>query len=121
MPGLYLLALLVSLCGVGLLDRRFELAFWRDRRTTVVATLLGTAFFLVWDAVGIATGVFVKGDGASLLGIDLAPHLPVEEPVFLLFLSYLTLVVYGGARRRHELRRSHEHPRDDARGSDAAP
>lgn len=120
MPGLYLLALLVSLCGVGLLDRRFRLAFWRNRRTTVIAALLGTAFFLVWDAVGIATGVFVKGDSASLLGIDLAPHLPVEEPVFLLFLSYLALVVYGGARRRHELSRSHEDRRDDGRG-DAAP
>ncbi|RAZ34696.1 lycopene cyclase domain-containing protein [Microbacterium sp. SMR1] len=102
MPGLYLLALLVSLCGVGLLDRRFRLAFWRDRRRTVIASVLGTAFFLLWDAVGIATGVFVKGDSPALLGVDLAPHLPLEEPVFLLFLSYLALVAYGGARRRHE-------------------
>ncbi|MFS0714757.1 lycopene cyclase domain-containing protein [Microbacterium sp. 2P01SA-2] len=115
MPGSYLIALLVSLCGVGLLDRRFRLAFWRDRRRTVVASLVGTAFFLLWDAVGIATGVFVKGGSSSLLGIDLAPHLPLEEPIFLLFLSYLALVVYGGARRWRERR----HP--EGRRTDAAP
>ncbi|MDD7929954.1 lycopene cyclase domain-containing protein [Microbacterium thalli] len=104
MPGLYLLALLASLVGVGLLDRRFGLALWRDRRTTVIATVIGTVFFLAWDAVGIATGVFVKGDSALLLGLDLAPHLPVEEPVFLLFLSYLALVLYGAAGRMRSRR-----------------
>ena len=77
---------------------------------TIVAALAGTVFFLVWDAVGIATGVFVKGGSASLLGIDLAPHLPLEEPVFLLFLSYLALVAYGGARRWHEERRTDAAP-----------
>ncbi|SDQ14664.1 lycopene cyclase domain-containing protein [Microbacterium sp. cf332] len=110
MAGLYLVALLGSLCGVGLLDRRFRLAFWRDRRRTVVASCVGAVFFLVWDAVGIATGVFVKGDSSLLLGIDLAPHLPLEEPIFLLFLSYLALVLAGAARRR-----------GDARRTDAAP
>ncbi len=109
MPGLYLLALLVSLGGVGLLDRRFGLAWWRDRRATLVASLAGTVFFLAWDAVGIATGVFVKGDSTLLLGIDLAPHLPIEEPVFLLFLSYLALVVHGAARRR-SVRREEDAP-----------
>ncbi|KAA9087349.1 lycopene cyclase domain-containing protein [Microbacterium radiodurans] len=100
MPGLYLLALVVSIGGVALLDRRFRLAFWRDRRSTVIATAIGTAFFLVWDAVGIATGVFVKGESTLLLGVDLAPHLPLEEPVFLAFLCYLALVCFGAASAR---------------------
>lgn len=99
MPGLYLAALLVSLAGVALTDARLKLAAWRRPRETIIAVLLGTAFFLVWDAVGIATGVFVKGDSPLLVGIDLAPHLPVEEPVFLVFLSYLALVLYGAATR----------------------
>jgi lycopene cyclase domain-containing protein len=60
---------------------------------------MGTLFFLAWDAVGIATGVFVKGDSPLLLGIDLAPHLPLEEPFFLAFLSYLGLVTWAGAMR----------------------
>lgn len=113
MPGLYLLALLISIGGVALLDRRFRLALWRDRRTTVLASLIGTAFFLAWDAVGIVTGVFVKGDSSLLIGLDLAPHLPVEEPVFLLFLCYQALVLAGAARAWSD-RRARPAPQEDA-------
>lgn len=100
MPGAYLLALLVSAAGVAALDARGRLVLWRRPRRAVLAILIGTAFFLIWDAVGIATGVFVKGDSPMLLGIDLAPHLPLEEPVFLAFLCYLALVVHAAALRR---------------------
>ena len=68
-------------------------------------------FFLAWDAVGIATGVFLKGDSPALLGIDLAPHLPLEEIFFLTFLCYLALVVWAGAER----------VLDRLQGTDAAP
>lgn len=105
MPGLYLLALLVSATGIAALDARFRLAFWAAPGRTAGAIVLGTAFFVAWDAVGIATGVFVKGDSPALLGIDLAPHLPLEEPVFLAFLCYLALVVDAAARRRVTRRR----------------
>ncbi|GAA2969788.1 lycopene cyclase domain-containing protein [Microbacterium terrae] len=99
MPGLYLVAILASAAGIAALDARWRLAAWRAPGRTAAAVAIGTAFFLVWDAVGIATGVFVKGDSPLLLGIDLAPHLPLEEPVFLAFLCYLALVAYGGAAR----------------------
>ncbi|WP_106814298.1 lycopene cyclase domain-containing protein [Microbacterium timonense] len=99
MPGLYLLAILASTAGVMLLDRRWRLAAWHRPGRTAAAVGIGTAFFLLWDAVGIVAGVFVKGDSALLLGIDLAPHLPLEEPVFLAFLSYLALVVSAAAER----------------------
>lgn len=112
MPGLYLAALLFSLAGVALTDARLKLAAWRDPRRTIVAVVLGTVFFLIWDAVGITTGVFVKGDSPLLLGIDLAPHLPLEEPVFLIFLSYLALVLYGAAMRL----RAHRAGRRPVRG-----
>lgn len=105
MPGLYLLALLVSIAGVGALDARFRLALWARPWRTAVSVGIGTGFFLVWDAVGIATGVFVKGGSPLLVGIDLAPHLPIEEPVFLAFLCYLALVVHAASlriRRRGE-------------------
>lgn len=99
MPGLYLIVILASAGGIVVVDARFSLAFWRAPVRTTTAVVLGTAFFLVWDAVGIATGVFVKGPSPLLLGIDLAPQLPLEEPVFLAFLCYLALVASAGASR----------------------
>jgi lycopene cyclase domain-containing protein len=95
MPGLYLAFLVLSTAGVALLDRRYRLALWRRRGTAAAAIALGTAFFLAWDAAGIAAGVFVKGESPLLIGWDLAPHLPVEEPVFLAFLCYLALLAHG--------------------------
>ncbi|MEV5071194.1 lycopene cyclase domain-containing protein [Microbacterium sp. LMI12-1-1.1] len=106
MPGIYLAAILASTVGVLLIDRRWRLAAWAAPGRTLAAAGIGTAFFLVWDAAGIAAGVFVKGDSALLLGIDLAPHLPLEEPFFLAFLSYLALVAWAGAQRMLERRRT---------------
>jgi lycopene cyclase domain-containing protein len=98
-PGVYLAAILASAAGIALLDRRWRLAAWDTPGRTAATVGIGTVFFLAWDAVGIATGVFVKGDSTLLLGIDLAPHLPVEEPFFLAFLCYLALVTWSGAMR----------------------
>jgi len=98
-PGLYLAAILASAAGIAMIDARWRLAAWRAPGRTAAAVGIGTGFLLAWDAVGIATGVFVKGDSALLLGIDIAPQLPLEEPFFLAFLSYLALVVWAGAER----------------------
>lgn len=99
MPGLYLLAILVSAGGIVAIDARWRLAAWTAPGRTALAVAIGTAFFLIWDAVGIATGVFVKGDSTALLGIDLAPELPIEEPFFLAFLCYLGIVAWAAAMR----------------------
>jgi len=103
-PGAYLVAILISAIGVALIDRRWRLALWRAPGRAAAAVGTGTAFFLAWDAVGIASGVFVKGDSPVFVGVDLAPHLPLEEPVFLAFLSYLALVAWAGAQRMLERR-----------------
>lgn len=110
MPGLYLIAILVSAAGIALLDRRWRLAAWESPGRTAAAVAVGTAFFLAWDAVGIATGVFVKGGSPLLIGIDLAPHLPLEEPFFLAFLCYLALVAWAGASRFLARRRGADAP-----------
>lgn len=99
MAGLYLAFLLVSFAGMLVLDWRYRLALWAAPVPSGLALVLGTLFFVVWDAVGIATGVFVRGDSPLLLGIDLAPHLPLEEPVFLAFLCHLALVTHAAAMR----------------------
>jgi lycopene cyclase domain-containing protein len=99
MGALYLAALLVSLGCMLLLDRRFRLFFWRDPLAALVVTVIGLAFFLVWDVAGIAGGIFFRGDATIATGIVLAPELPIEEPVFLLFLVVCTMVIYTGAVR----------------------
>ncbi len=99
MPGLYLLAILVSTAGIALLDWRFRLALWVARGRTLATVAIGVVFFLVWDAAGILTGVFVKGDSLLYTGIVLAPELPLEEVFFLAFLCYLALVCAAGGMR----------------------
>lgn len=94
-----LLLLLVGIACMLLLDRRFALFFWHDPAIALLVTVLGTALFLVWDVAGIAAGVFLRGDGAIASGILLAPELPLEEPVFLVFLVLCTMVVFTGSLR----------------------
>lgn len=99
MGALYLIALLLSLGCMLLLDWRFRLFFWRDAMSALVVTAVGLAFFLVWDIAGITNGIFLRGDAAIATGIVLAPELPLEEPVFLLFLVVCTMVIYTGSAR----------------------
>src|SRR4051794_6397041 len=99
MPGLYLLAILISAAGIAIIDARWRLAMWRSPASALIAVAVGTLFFLAWDAVGIATGVFLKGGSPLFIGIDLAPQLPLEEVFFLAFLCYTGLVVWAAALR----------------------
>jgi len=99
MPGLYLLAILISGAGILIIDARWRLAAFVAPVRTLAAVAIGVVFFLAWDAVGIVTRAFVKGDSDLFIGIDLAPELPLEELFFLAFLSYLGLVIYAAALR----------------------
>ena len=99
MGAVYLLALLGALGCMLLLDRRYRLFFWRDPLAALIVTAAGVALFLAWDAAGIAAGVFLRGDAAIATGILLAPELPIEEPVFLLFLVVCTMILYTGSAR----------------------
>ncbi len=90
----YLLSLIVSIGGLALLDRRYTIAFFKDKRATVL-TIFGTVvFFLLWDLLGIRLGIFFVGDSQYLSGIRLAPELPIEEVFFLILLSYVTLLTW---------------------------
>ena len=104
MPGAYLLAILVSAGGIAIIDARWRLAAWKSPGRTAAAVAIGVAFFLAWDAVGISTGVFLKGDSPLFTGVDLAPELPLEELFFLIFLCYLALVLWAAALRLVERR-----------------
>nr|WP_236571406.1 lycopene cyclase domain-containing protein [Microbacterium hydrocarbonoxydans] len=99
MGAVYLAILLATLGCMLLLDWRFRLFFWRDAVSASIVTIAGLAFFLVWDIAGIAGGIFFRGDAIVATGIVLAPELPLEEPIFLVFLVVCTMVVYTGAMR----------------------
>jgi lycopene cyclase domain-containing protein len=109
-PGAYLLAILVSAGGIAVIDARWKLAAWKSPGRTVAAVAIGVAFFLAWDFVGIATGVFLKGDSPLYTGVDLAPELPLEELFFLIFLCYLALVVWAAALRMLDRRVASRRP-----------
>lgn len=95
MSFLYLAALLVSLTGMVVLDRRFRLFFWADARRATIVLLVGVAFFVVWDLAGIGLGIFFRGDTELMTGLQLAPELPVEELFFLTLLCYLTMNLFS--------------------------
>jgi lycopene cyclase domain-containing protein len=102
---LYLVSLLIAIGAMVLLDARFRLVLWRDARRGGLVLGIGFAFFVAWDAAGIALGVFARGGSRFMTGIELAPEFTLEEVFFLLFLCYLTLVLIAGggallARRR---------------------
>ncbi|WP_448004351.1 lycopene cyclase domain-containing protein [Agromyces bauzanensis] len=100
----YLAVLLVSLGAMALIDARWRLAFWRAPGAAALAVGAGTVLLLAWDLVGIGFGVFFRGDSQWATGLVIAPDLPIEEPVFLLFLCYLSLVAVLAAERALQAR-----------------
>lgn len=111
MGALYLGALLLFSGCMLLLDWRFRLFFWKDAVSAALVTVVGFVFFLAWDVAGIAGGIFFRGEAAIATGLVLAPELPIEEPVFLLFLVLCTMVLYTGAVRLLAHRRTRLLPR----------
>lgn len=100
MTLLYLLALLIALTGMVMLDRRFRLFFWQDRRRATIVLVAGVLFFFAWDLAGVGGGIFFRGETAFMTGLQVAPEVPVEEVFFLALLCYLTMNVYGWFTRK---------------------
>ena len=91
----YLTALVFSLVGLGLIDRRHRLAlFAGEVKRTVLTVAIGVGFFLYWDVVGIAQGVFFRGAGPYQTGVLIGEELPLEEVFFLTLLCYVLLLSY---------------------------
>jgi lycopene cyclase domain-containing protein len=90
----YLVALLVPIACMAAVDRRCRLVLWADWRRTVVVLATGMAAFLVWDLVAIDQDFYRRGGSPLMTGLELAPHLPLEEVFFVGFLCYFTLVAH---------------------------
>ncbi len=99
MGVLYLSTLLASLGCMLLIDRRFRLFFWRDSVASCVVTVAVSVFLLLLFAAGIGLCIFLRGESGFATGIALAPEMPLEEPVFLVFLVVCTMIAYTGAER----------------------
>lgn len=96
---LYLALLLGCLACMAFVDHRARLLLFSDRPGRGALVLgVGTLVFLAWDVVAIEAGFYSRG-GAALTGVELLPHLPLEELFFVVFLCYVTLVLHGLALR----------------------
>jgi len=95
----YLGALLLSLGAMVLMDYRWKLFFWADARRASIVLGVGIVMFLLWDVSGILSGVFYRGDSPGMTGLEIAPDFPPEELVFITFLCYCTMVLFGIVRR----------------------
>lgn len=99
MSVLYLAAILGSTFCMGLVDRRWRLFLFDRWRAAAAITACGLAFFLAWDVVAIALGIYQRGDSPGMTGIEVAAELPIEELFFIVFLCYLTMVLHRLFRR----------------------
>lgn len=92
--SVYAGGLLFGIAGMAIIDWRFQLAFWYDRRRTTKVIVSAVGLFVLWDIAGILLGIFSDGDGRFRSGLQLGPHFPIEEILFLTLLSYCTLVIW---------------------------
>jgi lycopene cyclase domain-containing protein len=95
----YLLALLVPIACMAVVDRRWRLVLWADRRRALVVIALGVCGFLGWDLVAIGQGYYRRGGSSLMTGVEISAHLPLEEVFFVAFLCYFTLVTHQLAQR----------------------
>jgi lycopene cyclase domain-containing protein len=90
----YILALTVSLFGLGVLDKKYSLALFWDWRKSSAILVTGIIFFLGWDIAGIILGVFSTNQ-AWVTGLYVVtPDLPIEEFLFLALLNYQVILLW---------------------------
>ena len=95
----YLGAIAFAALGTGAIDAHYRLALFRDARRTLLAVLITAAVMLAFDLTAIATGNFRLGASPWMTGVEVLPHLPIEELGFIVFLAYVSLVALAGAER----------------------
>ena len=108
MGFVYLIALAISITGMVVLDRRFQLFFWRDARRAAIVLPAGVVFFLIWDAFGVGLGIFFRGVTEIMTGVLIAPEIPLEEVFFLVLLCYTTMNAFIAAQRLFSRRKGAE-------------
>lgn len=90
----YLAVIIGGLVGMGIIDWRYKLALFYDKKRTILTVSIMVIIFLLWDVAGIFLNIFFSGESNYVTGVMLAPELPLEEVFFLTLLSYMPLVLY---------------------------
>lgn len=106
MTGLYLAGLLVSIAGLVVLDLRLRLFLFAAPVRAAVVLVVGVGGFLLWDAAGVGLGIFFEGQQDLLVGVDLAPDVPLEELFFLILLCLSAMDAFLLAERLLARRRT---------------
>jgi lycopene cyclase domain-containing protein len=97
--GLYLAGLLVAIAGLVTLDLRWKLFLRAAPVRAAIVLAVGVVGFLGWDAAGVALRIFFEGPQRLLIGLDLAPDIPVEEVFFLVLLCLSAMEAFTLAER----------------------
>lgn len=96
MPGPYLLVILASIAGVGLLALRLLPGVVSLRLLRPVAAVL--VAFLAFDWIGASRGWFASN--TDWVVAYWPPGIPPEEPLLLGFLALFSVVLFEAFRRR---------------------
>ena len=73
-----------------LIDYRYKICLFASPKKWVAALVSSIVVFLVIDYLAIALGIFIAGDSEFATGIFLPGQMPIEEPLFLLLLAYVS-------------------------------
>ena len=93
MKFMYLVFLIATIICLGLIDWRFKLAYFYDRKRTIKTLAVAILFFAVWDVIGIRLAIFFIGTTRYLTGVRVG-EFPIEELFFLMVLCYSALLAY---------------------------
>lgn len=92
--AVYPVGLLGALFCMGLIDYKHHLAFYSDWRRTLRVLIPAMVGFILWDSAGIGLHIFSDRINIYRSGIELGPHFPAEEILFLLLLNYTALILW---------------------------
>lgn len=94
MKFLYIVILIVSALAIAGIDYRYKLVFAHNFKAAVKTITISTSLLLFIDIIGINWKIFSTNQ-AYVIGLGLgSENIPVEELIFLCFLSYFILCTY---------------------------
>ncbi len=94
MKFIYLAILIISFLAVAGIDYRYKLALAYNLKATIKTVAIATSLLLFIDIIGVNWKIFSTNQ-SYVVGLGLgSENIPIEELVFLIFLSYFILCTY---------------------------